>query len=57
MIDGKTIEVALEPERDEGLNGPVPEAFRARYGARSSGPTETMVNSEVSRATLRLGTA
>jgi hypothetical protein len=39
---------------DEKTNGEVSDAFRAKYAERSPGPTETMVNDEVSRTTLRL---
>jgi hypothetical protein len=56
-VDGETLEVMLEPEGDEDVNERVSDAFRAKYGARSPGPTETMVNEEVSRTTLRLGAA
>ena len=53
-VDGRTVEVAVEPEHDEDVNRRVSEAFRAKYGARSPGSTETMVNPEVSATTLRL---
>jgi hypothetical protein len=51
---GRTIEVGLEPALDEDLNRRVSDAFRAKYGQRSAGSTETMVNDEVSATTLRL---
>ncbi len=54
-VEGRTLEVTLEPEGDAAVNERVSEAFRAKYGERSPGPTETMVNAEVSRTTLRLG--
>lgn len=53
-LDGRTIDVGAEPVSDEETNRKVSEAFRAKYGDRSPGPTETMVNAEVSRTTLRL---
>jgi hypothetical protein len=53
-VDGQTVEVAVEPEHDEDVNRRVSEAFRAKYGARSPGSTETMVNPDVSATTLRL---
>jgi hypothetical protein len=56
-MDGETLEVTLEPEHGEGVNERVSDAFRAKYSARSPGPTKTMVNAEVSRTTLRLGPA
>lgn len=56
-VGGQTLEITLEPERDEHVNERVSDAFRAKYGARSAGSTESMVNAEVSRTTLRLGLA
>jgi hypothetical protein len=53
-VDGRTIEVGLEPVSDEETNRKVSDAFRAKYSERSPGPTETMVDDEVSRTTLRL---
>jgi hypothetical protein len=53
-LDGDTVEVGAEPVSDEKTNGEVSDAFRAKYAERSPGPTETMVNDEVSRTTLRL---
>jgi hypothetical protein len=47
-------EVAVEPVDDEDVDRQVSEAYRAKYGARSPGPTETMVAPEVSATTLRL---
>ena len=51
---GRTIEVSVEPALDENLNRRVSDAFRAKYGERSAGSTETMVSDEVSATTLRL---
>jgi hypothetical protein len=53
-VDGREIEVGVEPVSDEETNRKVSGAFRAKYGERSPGPTETMVNDEVSLTTLRL---
>jgi hypothetical protein len=53
-VDGREIEVGVEPVSDEETNRKVSDAFRAKYGKRSPGPTETMVNDEVSQTTLRL---
>jgi hypothetical protein len=53
-LDDRTIETGVEPVGDEEVNRRVSEAFRAKYGERSPGPTETMVNPEVSGTTLRL---
>jgi hypothetical protein len=55
-VDGAETEVATEPVDDEQINRRVSDAFRAKYGASSSA-TETMVNAEVSRTTLRLTAA
>ena len=52
--EGQTIDVGVEPARDEDVNRHVSEAFRAKYGESSPGSTETMVNEEVSATTLRL---
>ena len=52
--DGRAIDVGVEPVGDEETNHLVSDAFRAKYSERSPGPTETMVNDEVSRTTLRL---
>jgi hypothetical protein len=56
-IDGRTIEVGAEPERGEELNRKVSDAFHAKYGEKSPGPTEAMVSPEVAATTLRLTTA
>ena len=53
-VDGSDVEVAAEPAVDEAVNQRVSDAYRAKYGARSPGPTETMVNAEISATTLRL---
>jgi hypothetical protein len=56
-VDGRTIDVGAEPVQGEEVNVRVSDAFRAKYGPRSPGPTETMVNPEVSATTLRLSAA
>jgi hypothetical protein len=53
-VDGRELDVGLEPAEDEELNQRVSDAFRAKYGERAPGPTEEMVTPEVSRTTLRL---
>ena len=53
-VDRRAIKVGVEPVSDDETNRQVSDAFRAKYSARSPGPTETMVNDEVSRTTLRL---
>ena len=47
------VDVRVEPERDSALNERISDAFRAKYGARSSA-TEAMVTPEVVATTLRL---
>jgi hypothetical protein len=53
-VDGQTIELGVEPAADDETNRKVSDAFEAKYGERSPGPTATMVNDEVSQTTLRL---
>jgi hypothetical protein len=53
-VGDRAIEVGVEPAQDEDVNERVSEAFRAKYGERSPGPTDTMVGPEVARTTLRL---
>ena len=48
------IDVRVEPQRDPELNERISDAFRAKYGGRSPGPTEAMVSPEVVATTLRL---
>ena len=55
-VDGAEIDVVAEPIDDEEINRRVSDAFQAKYGGSSSA-TETMVNPEVSRTTLRLTAA
>jgi hypothetical protein len=48
------IEARVEPEQDPEVNERISDAFRAKYGKRSPGPTEAMVTPEVVATTLRL---
>jgi hypothetical protein len=52
--DGSEIDAAVEPVADDDVNRRVSEAYRSKYGARSPGSTETMLEPEVSQTTLRL---
>ncbi|MEN3284261.1 MAG: hypothetical protein V7607_5401 [Solirubrobacteraceae bacterium] len=55
LVAGQTeIEAAVEPATEDDINRRVSDAYRSKYGARSPGPTETMVDPEVSATTLRL---
>src|SRR5438105_948088 len=56
-VDGQTIDVAAEPEHDQVLNGRISDAFVAKYGESSPGPTEAMVSPEIVGTTLRLTSA
>jgi hypothetical protein len=55
LVDGDEVHATAQSVDDDGVNRRVSEAYRDKYGARSPGPTETMVGEEVSRTTLRLG--
>jgi len=57
MVDGDEVRATAEPVVDDDVNDRVSEAYRDKYGDRSPGSTETMVNDEVRRTTLRLGAA
>ena len=48
------IEARVEPANDPQLNDRISDAFRAKYGERSPGPTAAMVTPEVVATTLRL---
>jgi hypothetical protein len=48
------IEARVESEHDPQLNERISDAFRAKYGERSPGPTEAMVAPGVVATTLRL---
>jgi hypothetical protein len=54
VVDGTEVPATVEPVVDDAVNRRVSEAYRVKYGARSPGPTATMVNDEVSATTLRL---
>jgi len=54
VSDGVEIDAAAEPALDDDVNRRVSEAYRAKYGARSPGSTESMVDPEISQTTLRL---
>jgi hypothetical protein len=53
-VDSRTVDVGVEPAHDDDVILRVSEAYRAKYGARSPGPTEGMLAPEVSGTTLRL---
>jgi hypothetical protein len=53
-LDGRTIEVGVEPVSDEDLNQRVSDAYRAKYGASSPESTDSMVTPEATGTTLRL---
>jgi hypothetical protein len=57
VVDATEVRTAAEPVDDDEINGRVSDAYREKYSARSPGPTETMVDVEVSATTLRLGAA
>jgi hypothetical protein len=48
------IEALVEPERDQEVNERVSDAFRAKYGERSPGPTAAIVRPEAVATTLHL---
>ena len=48
------IAARVEPEHDPQLNERISDAFRAKYGERSPGPTAAMVTPEVVATTLHL---
>ena len=53
-FDSRSVDVGMEPAGDPDLNRRVSDAFWAKYGERSPGPTEAMVSPEVIETTLRL---
>jgi hypothetical protein len=53
-LDGRILDVGVEPAADVEVNRRVSDAYRTKYGMRSPGPTEEMVGPEVSATTLRL---
>jgi hypothetical protein len=56
-VAGRRIDVAVEPVHDEDINRKVSDAFQAKYGDSSPGPTQAMVSPEVTETTLRLLTS
>jgi hypothetical protein len=52
VIDG--VEYGVEPVTDPALNERISEAYRAKYGQRSPGPTAAMAAPEVVATTLRV---
>jgi hypothetical protein len=55
LIAGQTeIAAAVEPATADEVNRRVSDAYREKYGARSPGATETMVDPQVTATTLRL---
>jgi hypothetical protein len=54
VADDTEIAAAVEPATDDDVNQRVSDAYREKYGERSPGSTETMVDPEVSQTTLRL---
>jgi hypothetical protein len=57
VVDATEVRATAEPVDDDEVNDRVSDAYREKYSARSPGPTETMVDDEVSGTTLRLGSA
>jgi hypothetical protein len=53
-VEIEGIEAAVEPVGDRELNRRVSDAYHAKYGERSPGPTEAMVTPPVVATTLRL---
>jgi hypothetical protein len=53
-LDGRKLDLQAEPAQDEELNGRISDAFEAKYGEKSPGPTEAMVSPEVVATTLHL---
>jgi hypothetical protein len=53
-VDSRALDVGVEPANDEDVNRRVSAAYQAKYGARSSGATESMLGPEVTQTTLRL---
>ena len=53
-VEIEGIEARVEHERDPEVNERISDAFRAKYGKRSPGSTDTMVTPEVAATTLRL---
>jgi hypothetical protein len=54
VADQSEIEAAVEPTTDDEVNRRVSDAYRQKYGARSPGATDTMLDPPVTATTLRL---
>ena len=54
QVAGRQIDVAVEPVHGEDINRKVSDAFQAKYGESSPGPTQAMVSPEITETTLRL---
>jgi hypothetical protein len=54
VVGDRVLDLAVEPARGDELDERVSAAFRAKYGARSPGPTEAMLVPEVVVTQLRL---
>jgi hypothetical protein len=55
LLAGQTeIAAAVEPATDDEVNRRVSDAYREKYGTRSPGATETMLDPQVTATTLRL---
>jgi hypothetical protein len=54
VVDGTKVNATVQPVVDNEVNRRVSDAYREKYSARSPGPTETMVDDDVSATTLRL---
>ena len=53
-VDGEDVAVRVEPATGGELDERVSDAYRAKYGRHSPGPTEAMVTPPVVATTLRL---
>jgi hypothetical protein len=57
VVDATEVRATAEPVDDDEVNRRVSDAYREKYSGRAPGPTETMVDDEVSATTLRLAAA
>jgi len=53
-VEGEDVPVALVPVSDDALQARISDAYHAKYGRHSPGPTEAMVTPPVVATTLRL---
>jgi hypothetical protein len=53
-VERETVPVGLEPVGDQGLEGRISDAYRAKYGRASPAPTQAMVAGEAVDTTMRL---